>query len=204
MDGLCPLLLSLSVDSPGMWAAELCSQCHVGFGVWVGQSRGSQAPQMQFNNVILGFYEELLARWPHWDLGGLLVTVTGWCGLVPPKAAVGLQHCKNWCQPWICISGNSFLVWSSLKWSHLQVAMCCYELPEMHRPQALTEEKVFPHLHVLKDHKSDGNLRMINHCAKPLLLFMVLPSPCLSGQRVFCQGPLFCYSCMFYYETTEP
>lgn len=35
--------------------------------------------------------------------------------------------------------------------------MSCYEPPEMHLLQALTGEKVFPHLHVLKDHKSDGN-----------------------------------------------
>lgn len=36
---------------------------------------------------------QFLAR-PHWDLGGLLVTITGWCGLVPHEAAVGLQHCR--------------------------------------------------------------------------------------------------------------
>lgn len=79
----CSLWLSLRVDSPGTQAAELCSQCPVGFGVWVGQSRGSQAPQLQFKSVILGFYEEYLAI-----------------------------SCKTTLRPWRTAGHHNWLVWA--------------------------------------------------------------------------------------------
>lgn len=66
---------------------ELCSQCPVGFGVWVGQSRGSQAPQLQFKSVILGFYEEYLAI-----------------------------SCKTTLRPWRTAGHHNWMVWACPTW----------------------------------------------------------------------------------------
>lgn len=117
----------------------------------------------------------------------------------PIQSHSGPQQREGWCQPWICISGSSLLIWSSLKWScsEIKVDMFCCELPEMHLWEVPTGAGVFFHLHTFQDGKS--------RCKAILfLLFMVVSSPCWSDQRVSCQGLLFCCTSMFYFKTTEP
>lgn len=55
-------LLSIRINSAGTQAAECCRAAVWCRDVQVGQSRGSQAPQLHFKNDFLGYYEEFLPR----------------------------------------------------------------------------------------------------------------------------------------------
>lgn len=85
-------LLSLSVNSAGIWAAEQCRALPtVPRGLRMcGWDRAGALKLHNYSSRMI--FLVITKNFLHGDcmggLGGLLFMVTGWCGLYPPKAAV--------------------------------------------------------------------------------------------------------------------